>query len=81
MNLLAVFGLLITSVIFAYQSKIPIMYLFSSLISMGSSLYMFNYHSTGAESHEGPTFLMFGTIFILVALWQLIEFGRSYYAK
>lgn len=78
MNLLAVFGLLITSVIFSYSSKIPIMFLFSSLISMASSLYMFNYHSTGAEAHEASTFFMFGIIFILVALWQLLIFGREY---
>jgi hypothetical protein len=81
MNLLAVFGLLITSVIFSYSSRITIMYLFSSLIAMASSLYVFNYNTSGAEAHEGPTFIMFGIIFILVALWQLIMFGSSYYDK
>lgn len=81
MNLLAVFGLLITSVIFSYSSRITIMYLFSSLISMASALYVFNYNSTGAEAHEGATFVMFGIIFILVALWQLIMFGSEYSGK
>lgn len=78
MELIAIFGLLIASVIFAYQIKVPIFYLFSSLISMASSLYMFNLHGTGSASAEGPTYLMFGFIFISVALWQLMEFTREY---
>jgi hypothetical protein len=78
MELVAIFGLLITSVIFAHQVKVPVFYLFSALIVMASSAYMFNLHGTGQESAEGPVYLMFGFIFISVALWQLIEFGRSY---
>lgn len=78
MNLLAVFGLMITAVIFSYSSRMTIMYLFSSLIAMASSLYMFNYSATGSEAHEAATFTMFGIIFIMVALWQLLMFGREY---
>jgi len=42
-----------------------------------SSIWIINNRS----NHEGPTFIMFGIIFILVALWQLIMFGSSYYDK
>ena len=79
MNLLAVFGLMISAVIFASTLRVPIMYLFSSTIAMATSLYMFNYHATGAESHEEATFLMYGFIFIAVAAWQILEAIRAYY--
>lgn len=78
MDLLGIFAILMTFIIFSYQSKIPIMYLFSSLISMASSLYMFNYETVGLETSNGSTFTMFGIIFILIALWQLLIFGREY---
>jgi hypothetical protein len=78
MELVAVFGLLIASVIFAFQVKVPIVYLFTSTINMASSLYMFNLHGTGSASAEGPTYLMFGFIFIASALWMLMEALREF---
>lgn len=78
MSLVAIFGLLITSVIFAYTVKIPIMYIFSGVIAFATALYAFNYHATGAESHEAPTFIMYGYIFISVGVWQLGEAIREY---
>jgi len=78
MNLLAIIVLLCVSIIFAYQSKITIMYLFSSMVSFGASAYMFNYSATGAEAHEVFAFSMFAIIFVLLGLWQLILFGSNY---
>lgn len=78
MELVAVFGLLIAAIIFAFQVKVPIVYIFTSTISMASSLYMFNLHGTGSQSAEGPTYLMFGFIFISASVWMLTEALREF---
>jgi len=78
MNLLAVFGLMITVVIFASTTKIPVTYMFSSVIAMATALYVFNYQTSGAEAHETATFGMYGFIFLAVALWQAVEAVRAY---
>lgn len=81
-GLLGVFFILSVSIFFAYYSKIPIAFIFSSLIAFASSAYMFNiYGSSGGGSGGGSAnsaYLMFATIFIVIGLWQLIESYRNY---
>jgi len=81
-GLLGVFFILVASIFFAYYSKIPIVFIFSSLIAFASSAYMFNiYGSHGGGSGGGsgnPAYLMFATIFIIIGLWQMIESYRNY---
>jgi hypothetical protein len=76
-GLLAVFFILSVSIFFAYYSKIPMVFIFSSLIAFASSSYMFNLHGSGG-GNERPTYIMFGIIFIAVGLWQMIESYRNY---
>jgi putative Ca2+/H+ antiporter (TMEM165/GDT1 family) len=76
-GLLGVFFILVASIFFAYYSKIPIVFIFSSLIAFASSSYMFNLHASGG-SNERPTYIMFGIIFIAIGLWQMIESYRNY---
>ena len=64
---IAVVLLFIGSFFYSQMTKAPVMYLFSAVIAMATSLFMFN-----AE------LVMFGIILILVSLWQLIEMGRAY---
>lgn len=64
---IAVVLLFIGSFFYSHMTKAPVMYLFSAVIAMATSLFMFN-----AE------LVMFGIILILVSLWQLIEMGRAY---
>jgi len=75
--LLGIVVLLMGSVFFAYYSKVPLAFLFSSIIALASSLFMFNLHGTGSLSQEGPAFFMFGSIFIAIGLWQIVEFLRN----
>lgn len=75
--LLGIAVLLIGIMFFAYYSRIPIAFLFSSFIALASALFMFNLHGTGSLSQEGPAFFMFGIIFITIGLWQITEFLRN----
>lgn len=80
-GLLGVFFILSVSIFFAYYSKIPIAFIFSSLIAFASSAYMFNiYGSSGSGSggSDNTAYLMFATIFIVIGLWQLTESYRNY---
>jgi hypothetical protein len=79
-GLFAVFFILSASIFFAYYSKIPIVFIFSSLIAFASSSYMLRLHTSGSGGgqEEGPTYIMFGIIFIAVGLWQMIESYRNY---
>ena len=58
---------------FAYYRKTPIAFIFSALISFASALYMFEMHGL-----HGGSFNMFGTIFIVFGLWQIVEVVRHY---
>lgn len=80
MELFAVFAIVIAMVIFAYQVKVPIYYMFSSVIAMAGSLFLFNLHGSGGSGtqHESPAYVMFAIIFIAVALWQLGEAIREF---
>jgi hypothetical protein len=75
--LLGIAILLIGSLFFAYYSQVPLAFLFSSFIALASSLFMFNLHGTESLAQEGPTFFMFGIIFITIGLWQIVEFLRN----
>lgn len=80
MELLAVFAIVIAMIMLAYQVKIPIYYIFSSVIAMAGSLFLFNLHGSGdgGTQHEGPAYLMFGIIFIAISMWQLGEAIREF---
>ena len=72
---LGIIILLISSIYFAYSYKIPIAYLFSSVIAIASSLFMFSLSGGGGTP---PSFAFaLGTIFIGIALWQITEFLRN----
>lgn len=75
-GLLGVFFILSVSIFFAYYSKIPIAFIFSSLIAFASSAYMFNIY--GSSGSDNTAYLMFATIFIVIGLWQMIESYRNY---
>ena len=77
-GLLGVFFILSVSIFFAYNSKIPIAFIFSSLIAFASSAYMFNIYGSSGGGSENPAYLMFATIFIVVGLWQMVESYRHY---
>jgi hypothetical protein len=77
---LGIIILLISSIYFAYSFKIPIAFLFSSVISVASSLFMFSLSGGGVGGGGGtpPSFAFaLGTIFIGIALWQITEFIRN----
>lgn len=71
-DIIGIAVLLLGSIWFAYNSRIPIMFLFSGLIAFASSLYMFNLVGKTQCACE-----MFAIIFILVGIWQIVEFGRN----
>ena len=76
-NLLGIAVLALGFLIFAYYTKMPIMFLFSSMIMFGSSLYFFSVRQVGVAICPCS---FFGIIFLMLGLWQLVEVSR-YYAR
>lgn len=80
MELFAIFAIMTTFLIYSNMVKTPIIYLFSAVITLASSGFMFALQGNGAlgTQEESPTYVLFGIIFITIALYQLIQFGRAY---
>jgi len=80
MELFAVFAIMTAFLIYSNMIKSPIIYLFSSVITMASSGFMFALHGSGSggTQAESGIYIMFGIIFVIIAFYQLIQFGREF---